>query len=193
MLLLYTVEQSAKKAAPDRDRLDRCIQGIAENDRAAFEEFYNLTRASVYGYALSVLKNTHDAQDAMHDCYLSVYKSAAGYKSCGKPMAWVITIAKNHCLKRLNSQKAESIGTETAENIFADSPELGDEDRMVISKCLTALSDEERQIVVLHAVAGFKHREIAEQLSLPVSTVLSKYSRALNKLKAEFLKENHAL
>ena len=193
MLLLYTVEQSAKKAAPDRDRLDRCIHGIAENDRAAFEEFYNLTRASVYGYTLSVLKNTHDAQDAMHDCYLSVYKGAAGYKSSGKPMAWVITIAKNHCLKRLNSQKAESIGTETAEYIFADSPELGDEDRMVISKCLTALSDEERQIVVLHAVAGFKHREIAEQLSLPVSTVLSKYSRALNKLKAEFLKENHAL
>lgn len=193
MLLLYTVEQSAKKAAPDRDRLDRCIQGIAENDRAAFEEFYNLTRASVYGYALSVLKNTHDAQDAMHDCYLSVYKGAAGYKSSGKPMAWVITIAKNHCLKRLNSQKAESIGTETSENIFADSPELDDEDRIVISKCLTALSDEERQIVVLHAVAGFKHREIAEQLSLPVSTVLSKYSRALNKLKAEFLKENHAL
>lgn len=193
MLLLYTVEQSAKKAAPDRDRLDRCIQGIAENDRAAFEEFYNLTRASVYGYTLSVLKNTHDAQDAMHDCYLSVYKGAAGYKSSGKPMAWVITIAKNHCLKRLNSQKAESIGTETSENIFADSPELDDEDRIVISKCLTALSDEERQIVVLHAVAGFKHREIAEQLSLPVSTVLSKYSRALNRLKAEFLKENHAL
>ena len=45
------------------------------------------------------------------------------------------------------------------------------------------LSDEERQIVTLHAVSGFKHREIAELMELPLPTVLSKYSRALKRLK----------
>lgn len=45
------------------------------------------------------------------------------------------------------------------------------------------LTDQERQIVMLHAVAGFKHREIAELLELPLSTVLSKYRRALKKLR----------
>ena len=45
------------------------------------------------------------------------------------------------------------------------------------------LSEEERQIVMLHAVAGFKHREIAATLDLPLATVLSKYNRALKKLK----------
>ena len=45
------------------------------------------------------------------------------------------------------------------------------------------LSDEERQIVVLHAVAGFKHREIADLTGLSLTGVLSKYSRALKKLK----------
>ena len=45
------------------------------------------------------------------------------------------------------------------------------------------LSDEERQIVVLHAAAGFRHREIADMLGLPLPTVLSKYHRTLKKLR----------
>ena len=50
-------------------------------------------------------------------------------------------------------------------------------------ECLERLSDQERQIVALHAVAGFKHREIAALLELPLSTVLAKYARAIRKLK----------
>ena len=45
------------------------------------------------------------------------------------------------------------------------------------------LSDGERQIVALHAVAGLRHRQIAALLELPLSTVLSKYARAIKKLK----------
>ena len=49
---------------------------------------------------------------------------------------------------------------------------------------MEALSDEERQIVALHALSGFRHREIAEVLELPLATVLSKYHRALKKLRS---------
>ena len=54
---------------------------------------------------------------------------------------------------------------------------------------LTVLSDTERQIVVLHAVSGFKHREIAACLELPLATVLSKYHRAIKKMKTNLEKE----
>ena len=57
------------------------------------------------------------------------------------------------------------------------------EDRLVLSKMLELLSEEDRQIVVLHAVSGMKHREIAQIMHLPVSTVLSKYRRSLQKLR----------
>ena len=56
------------------------------------------------------------------------------------------------------------------------------EDRMMLEAVLSALSDEERQIVTLHALTGLRHREIAALLGLPLPTVLSKYSRALKKL-----------
>lgn len=57
-----------------------------------------------------------------------------------------------------------------------------------MTQCMTRLTDEERQIVVLHAVAGFKHREIAQIMDLLLPTVLSKYNRALKKLKEELMK-----
>jgi len=60
------------------------------------------------------------------------------------------------------------------------------EDRLVLSRALQTLSTEESSIVLLHAAAGVKHREIADQLGIPLSTVLSKYRRALEKLRRQF-------
>ena len=62
------------------------------------------------------------------------------------------------------------------------------EDSMIIKECLTILSDDERQIVVLHAVSGYKHKDIADLMELPLPTVLSKYNRALKKLKERITK-----
>ena len=53
----------------------------------------------------------------------------------------------------------------------------------VYGLALSYLADEERRIVLLHAVTGMKHREIAALLELPLPTVLSKYHRALKKMR----------
>ena len=55
---------------------------------------------------------------------------------------------------------------------------------------LSALSDEERQIVTLHALTGLRHREIAALLELPLPTVLSKYHRAIRKMRADLEGDN---
>ena len=57
------------------------------------------------------------------------------------------------------------------------------ENRIVLEGVLSLLSDEEREIVLLYAVTGMKHKEIAECLGLKLSTTLSKYHRALKKLR----------
>lgn len=48
-------------------------------------------------------------------------------------------------------------------------------DRIVLEGVLSLLSEEEREIVMLYAVSGMKHKEIAESLGLKLSTTLSKY------------------
>ena len=55
---------------------------------------------------------------------------------------------------------------------------------------MKVLGDQERQILILHAVTGLKHREIAEMLGMPLATVLSKYARSLKKLKKALEEDN---
>ena len=68
--------------------------------------------------------------------------------------------------------------------------EVSQEDRLMLQMVLQVLSEEELQIVMLHAVAGCKHREIAQLLELPLPTVLSKYHRALKKLRKQWEEGN---
>lgn len=68
------------------------------------------------------------------------------------------------------------------------------EDKIVLEAALDILSEEERNIVLLYAVTGLKHKEIAESLGLSLSTALSKYHRALKKLRNHLTgrRERHA-
>ena len=67
---------------------------------------------------------------------------------------------------------------------FSDRPDFTHEDALTLSQLMDTLSSEEREIVSLHALTGLKHREIAQLLDLALPTVLSKYNRALKKLKS---------
>lgn len=99
-------------------------------------------------------------------------------------MAWIMTITKNLCRKQLRSRsRTERLPEEDWKNSL-ESTEMTADDKVVLRQCMETLSDIERQIVVLHAVSGFKHREIAAWLELPLATVLSKYHRAIKKMKA---------
>lgn len=178
------------KADCDPEAVEQCLFRIREQDPEALEEFYYRTSTSVYGFALSILKNAQDAEDVMHDLYLLVWSGAGTYRAAGKPMAWVLTITRNLCLQKLREyRKRSDIPQEDWETYIGGNSKMSPEDKLILAECLKHLSDEERQVVVLYAVSGFKHREIAKLLEMPLSTVLSKYNRAMKKLR-KFMEEN---
>lgn len=179
------------KADCDPEAVEQCLFRIREQDPEALEEFYYRTSTSVYGFALSVLKNAQDAEDVMHDLYLQVWSGAGSYRAAGKPMAWVMTITRNLCLQKLREyRKRSDIPQEDWETYIGGNDKMSPEDKLILTECLKHLSDAERQVVVLYAVSGFKHREIAKLLEMPLSTVLSKYNRAMKKLR-KFMEENN--
>ena len=125
----------------------------------------------------------------MQDTYLQVSRAAAAYRSQGKPMAWMLTIARNLSLQRMRErERTVAMTPEDWQTQFADRAAFTSDDRLVLEAVLSALGETEREIVMLHAVAGMKHREIASLMDLPLPTVLSKYNRALKKLR-EAMKE----
>ena len=160
------------------------IARMACRDAAAFRELYLASSSIVYGYALSILKSKSDAEDVMHDAYIRIYQSASSYQPRGKPLAWILTIVRNLCYNAIRQQKPTATIDES-ESFSFEGHEQASVDRIVLKKALEILDSQERQIVMLHALAGMKHREVAELLELPTGTVLSKYHRALNKLRVE--------
>ena len=165
---------------------DGLLLRIAQGKKEAFSTLYRLAARPVYAYALSVLKNPQDAEDVLQDTFLKVRSAAGTYVPQGRPMAWIMTIARNLCLMKLRRQRHLSVYPLEEARREADFSLIENlEDRIVVQTAVRVLSEEECQIIVLHAVTGWKHREIAGLLELPLSTVLSKYHRGLKKLKLE--------
>ncbi len=182
MLLFNTAYEAGEK--PD-ELYESCIMKIAAGDKDALRTLYEHTKSAVYGFALSIAQNTQDAEDVLQDTFVSIYTSAHGYRQMGKPLNWILTITRNLALMKIRARKRIADIAEDAWGLFiADAAPVSSEDKLVLAAALDSVSPEESQLVVLHAAAGLKHREIADIMNLPLSTVLSKYSRALKKLRS---------
>ena len=180
--MLMTTEYAPPE---DRHELQQLLIHIASGDRDALAELYQRTRAAVYGLALSYLKNAHDAQDLTQDVYVQVWDRAEQYRLTGSPMGWLLAVCRNLCLMRLRREERHAaLSEEEWDAIPARECGLDADERALLQGALASLADEERRIVLLHAVTGLKHREIAALLELPLPTVLSKYHRALKKMRS---------
>lgn len=185
--MLYSIcltSQIEYKAHRDMRQLEETLAAIAHGDKEALQHLYQSTRTAVYGFALSILKNRHDAEDILQEVYIRIFHSSDSYRPEGKPMAWIFAITRNLALMRLREgRRYGELPEEAWAQIPAKDSGLSTEDRMVLDAAMQGLTDEERQIVMLHALTGMKHREIAEVMELALPTVLSKYHRAIKKMR----------
>lgn len=187
---MMLVENHFKPLRPvmDPHDLEELLRQIALGSQQAFEELYRATDSAIYGYALSLMRNHHEAQDVMMDTYLKIRCAAHLYMPMGKPMAWILTITKNIARTKLRSA-GRQIPLDDLEET-TPSFDRESEEAVALEQAMKVLGDQERQILILHAVTGLKHREIAEMLGMPLATVLSKYARSLKKLKKALEEDN---
>ena len=172
------MKQSKNKQA------ENLIISISKGDTKALETLYELIKTDVYAYSLSKLRNKADAEDVTEDTFVKIYKYSSYYNSCGKPLAWVFTIASN-LIKRHYEVSSRSVGLEVVENKSGTSFEDAVCNNAFLQQVLSLLTQEESEIISLRLVSGLKHREIAKLINKPLSYVLSKYNRAVKKLKKE--------
>ena len=163
---------------------------LQRGDEQAFEDIYNATHRGLFAFILSICRNYHTAEDMMQVAYIRLRTTIASYKAGSNAYAWLYTIAKNATLNELNRQKHEALVDPEANAERFGTYDIEDPDTPVASAMNRVLNTTERQIVTLHVIVGFKHREIAELLGKPLGTVLWTYNNALGKLKKELNKEN---
>ena len=182
MLSLFAFAEERSGRNP---RIERLILRLAEGDPSSLGELYELIKTDIYAFALSKLANAEDAEDITHDTFVGIYKNAPMYQPMGKPLAWIFTMEHN-LIRRHVTVRGRTVSLDETVEI----PDTGGDlaEKIVKSEflrtLLSVLDEEERTVIALHINSGLKHREIARVLDKPLSTVLSKYNRAIKKLKS---------
>lgn len=157
----------------------------AQGDKESFAALHMLYKDDLYRYAYFKLGNAEDARDAVSSCIVAAFEGIYGLKSASSFKPWIFRILYRCCLSKITEQRAQIARADVSEldKLPAQSGEISVE----LKEAFDILSLQDRDIVLLSAVAGYNSREISAVTGLKPSTVRSRLSRALAKMK-EFLR-----
>lgn len=173
-----------------KKEIDETLKKISQGDNSAFERLYIETRRGVYAFLFSYFNDKSDCEDAMQTTYLKIKQNIGSYSWGSNGMAWILQIAKNTALNEIRRKsKYENFKSEAIKDEATCSTDYETKNALMTAMKKTLTSDEQ-QIVVLHVVWGYKHKEIAQITGAPVGTITSKYKRAVEKLKATLKEES---
>jgi len=164
---------------------DQIITSIANGKIAALEQLYNCTYKNVYAFIFSIVKCRHTAEDLMHDTYMRIFEKASTYQVGTCLRTWIMTIAKNITYDYFRKVKPIlPFEEDQAQNASFKSYDISENviEHVALEDALQKLSELDSQIAVLYAVCGYKHKEIAQILSIPEGTVRRRYREAIKQL-----------
>lgn len=175
---------------PDRPLFDRARAG----DFAAFEELVGRLQPRVYGLALRILGETHDAEDVTQQTFLSLVEHLGEFRGESAVAGWVLRIAANHALKLLRKRRGlPTVSLPETDEGYADLPHPQyiapwrddpaalagrHETRELIDRALAELDDKHRAVFVLRDVEGFSVKETADLLGISEANVKVRLLRA---------------
>jgi len=171
------------------------VEKIRAGDFQAFEALVNRYEGKVYRLAMRMLRNQEDAEDALQEAFLQVYRGLKGFEGRSTFSTWLFRLATNVCLMKIRHR-----GTEPAQLLpleeylprheegghpqiqdWPDKPEevlLNKESRQKMLEALERLPAEYRAVFILRDVEGLSNAEAGEALGISVAAVKSRLHRA---------------
>lgn len=97
-------------ADADREHLRTLLTATAGGDRKAFEHLYQRTSAKLFGICLRILGERTQAEEALQDVYLTIWRKAGMYDGDrASPITWLAQIARNKAIDHLRASKPERL------------------------------------------------------------------------------------
>lgn len=162
----------------DAELIQQCLSGNPD----AFQTLVERYQAEAFGHALMLLENREDALDALQEALVDVYRTIDRFDVSREFYPWFYVILRNRCYKQIEARKRR----ETVRAIepmlcqVVAPPDCGAADEL--NDALQALRHEDREIITLKHLDGLTYAELAERLSIPVGTVMSRLYHARRKL-----------
>jgi RNA polymerase sigma-70 factor, ECF subfamily len=169
----------------------RVIEAAAEGDRVAAGTLIKAHQASLYAYILRLSGRPDIAEDVVQDAFVRVLTNLHRFNPKYRFSTWLFTIAKrlyvNACQKHKPIYDSDTVGGVAGDHSEPSAPTLIDESRNntrdAIAVALDALTDDQREIVVLFYQQEWPIALIAEYLDMPEGTVKSHLHRGRGKMR----------
>ncbi|CAN5736151.1 sigma-70 family RNA polymerase sigma factor [soil metagenome] len=156
-------------------------------DRGAFSELVRRYQRAAYLVALGVTRRHEDAEDVAQEAFVVALERLEECRDPDRFAGWFTTIVKNRArnlLRRENLREGEPIPFQAPSTLPGPDRET---ERAVLrgrlNDAMDRLSPLQREVVLLHDLEGWKHREIAERLEMPSGTVRSHLHFARRRLR----------
>jgi RNA polymerase sigma-70 factor (ECF subfamily) len=172
------------------------LQRVAAGDQAALGELYDRFSRPLYSVALRVLNDATEAEDVLHDVFVTVWDKAADFEaSRGHAFSWALTLTRNRAIDRVRSRKRRSeiltqavpsdLGYDEADDAKLDSADTLwiKEKAAAVRSAVATLPADQRQALELAYFGGLTQLQIAEKLAEPLGTIKARIRRALLKLR----------
>jgi RNA polymerase sigma-70 factor (ECF subfamily) len=154
-------------------------------DREAFAILFEQYKNLVYKTAYLMLGEASEAEDALQEIFLQVYKSLAGFVP-GKAAftTWLYRVTFNYCLNHRRKKRPLTLPLEDiSPALKSEFPgaELAEEE--ILQQAVGKLTDKQRAVVILRYFWDLPYAEIAQILDVPLGTVKSRIDLALKTLR----------
>ena len=169
------------------DKLEKKVAELKGGDRRAFDYIYEHTNRSVYFSVLYIVRDKMYAEDILQDTFVRAINNLSQYREGTNFVDWLISIGKSLALNHIKRQAREVPTDFDAEAYRYGTTHT--ELPFIFDAAAKILAEDEYEIIMLCQVAGYKRREVAEMLGIPLGTVTWKNNEALKKLKAYLIKE----
>ncbi len=165
------------------------LESVGAKDRVAFEELYRCTSVRLLGICLRVLSVRAEAEDALHDAYLSIWRRAGTFDPArGSAAAWLAVLTRNAAIDRARRSRGGVTADDAGPEVADPSPsawETLDATRTAtqLHHCLATLDPQDASMIRTAFFDGSTYADLATAAGLPLGTVKSRIRRALLKMK----------
>ncbi|WP_329039721.1 sigma-70 family RNA polymerase sigma factor [Streptomyces sp. NBC_00178] len=171
--------------------LDQLMVSAAGGNRDAFAKVYDTVAGPVMGLVRRVLRDSAQSEEVTQDVLLEVWRTSKRFRpERGSAMTWIMTLAHRRAVDRVRASQASQDRERRAAALSSDTPfdEVSEqvETRLEwqrVRRCVHALTDIQRESVVLAYYGGLTYKEIAQSLSLPLGTVKTRLRDGMIRLR----------
>ena len=150
--------------------IGRLVRQARAGDSGAFEELVRRHLKAAYAVALAVTGDADDAEDVAQDSFIVALQRLDDCADPDRFSAWVLKIVRNRALNMRRSRTRRAAVSLQEVSIAAKSDPARDAERVLLRERLLeemkSLTELQRQVLVLHDLEGYRHREVAETLGI---------------------------